>query len=83
MDRYDSLILEIIHNHKLENKGKDRMRLKQLESVFWKEIEADGTLNMSQSRVGERITNLFMSGYIEIKNGYTLTGKGRRMLELV
>ncbi len=83
MDKYDNLILEIIHNHKLESKGKERMRLKHLESAFWKEIEADRNLSMGNSRVGERITKLFMAGYIEIKNGYGLTGKGRRTLELV
>src|SRR5690554_917719 len=83
MDRYDSLILEIIHNHRLESKGKDGMRLRQVEEQYYKEIQADGSLNMSQSKVGERITSLFMEGYIEIKNGYSLTGKGRRVLELV
>lgn len=83
MDKYDSLILEIIHSHSVDNKGKGRMRLRNLETAFWKQIESDRELTMRHGRVGERITRLFMAGFIDIKNGYGLTGKGRRRLELV
>lgn len=83
MDKYDCLILEIIHSHKLQNAGKERIRLRNLERAFWKEIEADTQLNLGQGRVGERITRLFMAGLIDIKEGYSLTGKGRKRLEPV
>lgn len=81
MDRYDSLILEIIQEHKRQTTDKSKIRLRSLESKFWKEVESHSDLSLGQGRVGERITNLYLKGLIENKGGYGLTRKGRTQLE--
>ncbi|MFT6997847.1 MAG: hypothetical protein ACJAQ4_001604 [Cryomorphaceae bacterium] len=81
MDRYDSLILEIIQEHKRQTTDKTKIRLRSLETKFWKEVESHSDLSLGQGRVGERITNLYLKGLIENKGGYGLTRKGRTQLE--
>ena len=78
MDKYDFMILDIIKNFKLENQN--HIRLSVLERNFWKRIEADTDLHVGQARIGERITNLYLDGLIQNKDGYTLTKKGREQL---
>ena len=78
MDKYDFMILDIIQNFKLENQN--HIRLSVLERNFWKRIEADTDLHVGQARIGERITNLYLDGLIQNKDGYTLTKKGREQL---
>ena len=75
MDKYDFMILDIIQTHKIENQS--HIRLSVLERNFWKSIEADTNLHVGQARIGERITNLYLDGLIQNKDGYTLTKKGR------
>jgi hypothetical protein len=81
MDKYDSLILEIIQEHRSKAADKSKIRLRNLESTFWKRVESQDDLSLGQGRVGERITNLYLQGLIENKNGYGLTRKGRSTLE--
>jgi hypothetical protein len=81
MDKYDSLILEIIQQHKRKATDKSKIRLRSLETQFWKKVEAQSDLNLGNGRVGERITNLYLKGLIENKDGYGLTRKGRLELE--
>lgn len=83
MDKYDSLILEIIQSHKTESTDKERIRLRKLEKTFWQQIETDQELSIGQGRIGERITNLYIKGLIENKNGYRLTRKGRVQLSVL
>lgn len=83
MDRYDSLILEIIQSHKKENNEKERIRLRKLEKTFWQTIESDQDLSIGHGRIGERITNLYIEGLIENKNGYRLTRKGKTQLSVL
>ena len=78
MDKYDFMILDIILNFKIENQN--HIRLSALERNFWKRIEADTNLHVGQARIGERITNLYLDGLIQNKDGYTLTKKGREQL---
>ena len=78
MDKYDFMIIDIIQNFKLENQN--HIRLSVLERNFWKRIEADTDLHVGQARIGERITNLYLDGLIQNKDGYTLTKKGREQL---
>lgn len=82
MDRYDSLILEIIQQFKEENETREKIRLRNLEKTFWKTIESDSDLTLGQGKIGERITNLYLSGMIENKNGYGLTRKGKMQLSV-
>lgn len=82
MDRYDHLILDIIKTHQSKNGKKDFIRLRMLEEHFMKSIESDQKTAAQNGRIGERITRLYVSGYIENKNGYRLTRKGRGILEL-
>ena len=81
MDRYDSLILEIIQKHKRQATDKSKIRLRSLEAKFWKEVESQSDLTLGQGKVGERITNLYLKGLIENKDGYGLTRKGRTQLD--
>ena len=78
MDKYDFMILDIIQNFKIENQN--HIRLSVLERNFWKRIEADTDRHVGQARIGERITNLYLDGLIQNKDGYTLTKKGREQL---
>lgn len=78
MDKYDFLLLDIIQSHKEEHSS--LINLSTLERTFWKRIENDDDLNIGDARVGERITNLFLDGLIQIKSGYALTKKGKEEL---
>jgi len=80
MDKYDYMILDIIQTYKQEQQA--HIRLAVLERNFWKRIEADTDLSVGQARIGERITNLYLDGMLQNKNGYTLTKKGREQLAL-
>jgi hypothetical protein len=82
MDRYDSLILEIIQEHKAQSAQKEKIKLRNLERTFWKQIESDKDLSVGQGRIGERITKLYVNGLIENKDGYMLTRKGKVQLEV-
>ena len=76
MDAYDFLILEVITSHKKTEKL--NIRLSELERIFWERIKENSALNVGMARLGERITKLYLSGYIENKNGYQVTKKGRK-----
>ena len=78
LDKYDHMILDIIHQHKIENQC--HIRLAVLEPNFWKRIEEDTDLHVGKARIGERITNLYLDGLIQNKDGYALTKKGREQL---
>lgn len=79
MDQYNQLILRIIKNHKPEAESTDRIDLRNLERTYWKQVEQ---INQKPSgpKLGARITELYLQGLIENKNGYTLTRKGRYLL---
>ena len=79
MDRYDFLIMQIIHDHK-EKGFSSNIRLAELEREFWKRIEDDQSLSIGHGRVGERITKLYIDEFIVNRNGYTLTKRGRIQL---
>lgn len=75
LDKYDHMILDIVATYKKEHS--DHIRLAVLERNFWKRIETDDELSVGQARVGERITNLYLDGMLQNRNGYTLTRKGK------
>jgi hypothetical protein len=79
MDKYDLLLLDIIHNYK-ENGLRMNIGLHQMEKLFWKRIESHDSLTLSQARIGERITRLYLDSMVENKGGYCLTKKGRSQL---
>jgi len=78
MDKYDYLILDIILTHKRMNS--ENIRLGTLEEVFWKKIENDQALNIGYAKIGERVARLYLDGYIQNKNGYLLTRRGKEEL---
>ena len=78
MDKYDFMVLDIVQTYKQEQQA--HIRLAVLERNFWKRIEADTDLSVGQARIGERITNLYLDGMVQNKNGYALTKKGREQL---
>tara|TARA_R110001583_G_scaffold110181_1_gene259150 strand:- start:18970 stop:19212 length:243 start_codon:yes stop_codon:yes gene_type:complete len=80
MDKYDLAILDIIETHRTKNQN--RIKLTALERSFWKHIESETALDVGQSRIGERITNLYLGGLVQNNNGYILTKKGREQLSL-
>lgn len=82
MDRYDSLILEIIYNYHTEENRKERIKLRSLEQTFWEALKSDADLTVGKGRIGERIARMYVDGLIENKNGYRLTRKGRSQLEI-
>jgi len=77
-DKYDYLILDLIHSYKKNNQ--QYIKLGILEREFWLKIENDSDLNVGQARIGERIANLYVDGLIQNKDGYMLTKRGREEL---
>lgn len=78
MDKYDYLLLDIIHDHKKSHH--ELIRLGVIEQTFWKRIENDVSLSVGKAKIGERITKLYLDGMIQNKSGYSLTKKGREEL---
>lgn len=78
MDKYDYLLLDVIHTHKQQ--FGTAMRLNDIENHFWQKIERDQSLNIGKARIGERITQLYINDLIQNKEGYSLTRKGREIL---
>ena len=79
LDKYDHMILDIIHMHKVENQC--HIRLVVLEATFGSALKKTPTC-VGKARIGERITNLYLDGLIQNKDGYALTKKGREQLAL-
>jgi hypothetical protein len=75
MDRYDYLLMDIILTYKRCNG--ENVRLSALEEQFWKRIETDHSLHIGNARIGERIARLYLDGYIQNKNGCSLTRRGK------
>lgn len=82
MDRYDSLILEIIYNHQTSQPKNDLIDLRSLEKLFFERISSDQRFLPGQCHVGAKITNLYVDGLIENKSGYKLTRKGKNELQI-
>ncbi len=83
MDRYDGLIMDIIKNNRDTDNERSRIKLQNLERCFWKAIENDKELSVGQGKIGERITKLYIGGFIDNKNGYYLTRKGKTQLDAI
>jgi hypothetical protein len=83
LDKYDYVILDIIHTFKKNNKSQ-LIKLTQLEANFWTRIERDDAMNTRSAQLGERVANLYLEGYLVNKSGsgYTLTRKGKEELNL-
>ena len=75
LDKYDHMILDIIQQHKIENQCHPPCRAG---AQLWKRIEEDTDLHVGKARIGERITNLYLDGLIQNKDGYALTKKRTR-----
>ncbi len=78
MDKFDHMILDIIQSYKKQFQS--HIKLSLLEEQFWKRIEQEETLSIGKARIGERITKLYLEAYIQNKEGYMLTKKGREQL---
>ena len=82
LDKYDYVLLDVIHTQKKENRN-ELIRLHAIERLFWSRLEGDDSQQLSETQVGERITKLYLSGYIQTRNGYGLTKKGREELNVI
>lgn len=82
IDRYDFVILDIIQNFKKNNRNQ-LIKLSQLEANFWVKIERDLAHQNQSAHLGERISKLYLEGFILNKSslGYTLTRKGKELLQ--
>ncbi len=81
LDTYDLMILDIVRTHRRENQS--NIRLAVLERNFWKQIEThEQPLGVGQAKIGERITFLYLNGFVHNKNGYALTKKGKAALQV-
>lgn len=78
MDKYDYMILDVIQSHK-ERYG-TYIRLSDIEKNFWKRIQDDKSLSIGQARIGERVAKLYINDFIQNKDGYMVTRKGREIL---
>jgi predicted transcriptional regulator len=81
LDTYDLMILDIVRTHRRENQS--NIRLAVLERNFWKQIEThEQPLGVGQAKIGERITFLYLNGFVHNKNGYALTKKGKAAVQM-
>jgi hypothetical protein len=78
MDKYDYMILDVIHTYKQQHGT--LIRLGEIEVLFWKRIESESSISLSQAHVGERLARLYVTDHIQNKHGYSLTRKGREAL---
>ena len=81
LDKYDYVLLDIIYNYK-KSHNNELIKLPIIETSFWSRIENDDSQHKEQSPVGERITRLYLEGYVTTRNGYTLTRRGKEELNL-
>ena len=79
LDRYDYLILDIIHSHKKQNRN-EVIKLGVIEDLFWSRLEHDVTRPSGDAQLGERIARLYLEGYIQNRQGYAVTRKGKAEL---
>jgi predicted transcriptional regulator len=81
MDKYDFVILDIIQTFRKNNKNQ-YIKLNQLEANFWTRIQREFSHQSHSAHLGERVTRLYLDGFIVNKNGqgYTLTKKGKEEL---
>ena len=75
------MILDIIQTFRKNNKNQ-YIKLNQLEANFWTRIQRDAAHQMQSTQLGERVTKLYLNGFIVNKSGlgYTLTKKGKEEL---
>ncbi|MFM1931522.1 MAG: hypothetical protein RL226_825 [Bacteroidota bacterium] len=78
MDKYDYILLEVILTYKQQHGT--LIRLGEIETLFWKRIEQESNISLSQAHVGERLARLYVTDLIQNKNGYCLTRKGKEVL---
>ena len=79
MDDFDLLLAETLRaQFNMQKKG---LSLQELEQAYWQRLEHSKSQPGHRLRLGERITRLYLKGYIENKQGYVLTRKGKRFLE--
>jgi len=81
LDKFDFVPLDIIQIFKKSAKG-NHINLSDLESSFWTRIQYDISNHEAGLHIGERITNLYLEGYIVFKSGYALTRKGKESLQM-
>jgi hypothetical protein len=81
IDHYDFVILDIIQNFKKNNKNQ-LIKLSQLEANFWVKVERELAHQNQSAQLGERISKLYLEGFIVNKPnlGYTITRKGKELL---
>jgi hypothetical protein len=79
LDKFDFVLLDIIQLYKKSAKG-NHINLSDLESSFWTRIQYDVSNHEAGLHIGERITNLYLNGFIVFKSGYALTRKGKEQL---
>jgi hypothetical protein len=82
MDKYDYVILDIIHTFRKNNRNQ-LIRLQQLEANFWTRIQRDESRHTQSAHLGERIARLYLEGYIVNRAGagYALTKRGKEELQ--
>ena len=81
IDHYDFVILDIIQNFKKNNKNQ-LIKLSQLEANFWVKVERELAHQNQSAQLGERISKLYLEGFIINKPnlGYTITRKWKELL---
>ncbi len=79
LDRYDYLILDIIHAHRKQHRNAF-IRLSAIEDIYWTRIKHEQTYTSGDAQLGERIARLYLQGYIQNRQGYSVTRKGKAEL---
>ncbi len=81
MDKYDFGILDIIQTFRKNNKSQ-YIKLNQLEANFWTRIQRDAAHQTHSTQLGERVTKLYLEGFIVNKGGlgYNVTKKGKEQI---
>jgi hypothetical protein len=76
LDRYDYLILDIIHAHRKQHRNAT-IKLGAIEHLYWSRLKHDHAYTSGDAQLGERIARLYLHGYIQNRQGYSVTRKGK------
>lgn len=79
LDRYDYLILDIIYAHRKQHRNAF-IKLGAIEDIYWSRIKHDHAYKSGDAQLGERIARLYLQGYIQNRQGYSVTRKGKAEL---
>lgn len=76
-----NIILHVIDEHQSTYGRTKRLNLRAIKERYLQRIESEPKLKSNASRLGEIVSQLYLEGYIENRDGYRITRKGKKLLQ--